>query len=378
MDREHEIDSDLEREIGAGIRKVQDQEPPAWLAGAIMDRVAPGRAPRRGFFSRLARPRTVTFSPAALALAASLVLVGFAAGYFSGRDREPADLRAIAEAYPLIRGNAESSFLLGRGLLAAGLNEEAARHFARAVQMEPLQVEYRLWLGKALGDSERTQEEVLQYRLAASLDPYSPGPMHDLADAYMRAGLYEQSAGEYERILSSSPDDSEALFGCARALLRLGRNDRAAAHLKRLLDSGAHGRRGVEAAALLNGMGDYEYRPTVIGRRRTALKSPEFEAGELTAQSRAALTDLAAMLSLGPDTVLHVVAYAEGDMSLARQRSLAVKQAILDSAAGIPADRIRASWFDTAEILDNGASLADSIRIFGVLEKTSKDKGVRT
>jgi tetratricopeptide (TPR) repeat protein len=370
---------ELERELGKSIKTAPEQDPPEWLADSIMRRVAPMKPRRAGLLSRIRENGIIRFSPAAMALAFGCVMLAFVGGFVSGgRWERVIGIQKMAQAFPAVQTNAEATFLLGRSLLTAGLEEEAAGYLSLAVDKAPLRTEYRIWLAKAYAAAGQTDEELRQYKLAAAIDRESALTRRRLADGFMRAGMYEEAAAEYGRILAIRPGDKSALFKRAAAMRKIGQNEKAGEHLKRLLANGTDTRTRVEAAAMLNGIGDYDYRPTVIGKRRIAVKTPDFRGGELTEDSRAELGRLAAMLANSPDTVLQVVAYVSNDKNRARRRALAVKNEIMRRAPEIDPQRIRTSWFGSAEELKSGEKLEESLRIFGTPMQIADDKGVTT
>ncbi len=89
-----------DRELGdlAGLlRGLRTEEPPAGLAEAVLAEVAPKRPPlwRRWWLS-LARPRTVTFSPARLLPAAAALLLLVVAGpLFLSQENVPVETPAV-------------------------------------------------------------------------------------------------------------------------------------------------------------------------------------------------------------------------------------------------------------------------------------------
>jgi tetratricopeptide (TPR) repeat protein len=380
MDRKSDLNLEMEREIGEGIRRTRDIDPPEWLADSVMERVAPKRSRAKKLLSWIVRPRTLTFSPPALALASACIALAFFAGFVSGGrwERTVDGMQKIAATYEMIEADAESSFLMGRSLLAAGHTEEAVSHLRRAVELSPLHVDYRLWLGRAYAAAGLPDRESRQYKLAAAIDHDSLRSLRELAGSYLRAGRYESAAAEYERVLAAEPKDPAALYGRAVAMYRLGREEPARDCLKSLLALDANGILAVEAASLLNELGDYEYRATVIGRRRIALKTPEFNKAEPTPRSRRDLIRVAKILSHSRNTVLHVVAYVVGDPAEARRRAMVVKRTLMNSAPDISGERIKTSWFGSAEELKNGDSIPISVSIFGLLDTKPENQGVRT
>ncbi|WP_029895979.1 tetratricopeptide repeat protein [Desulfohalovibrio reitneri] len=359
--------TDLNDALGKRIRDLPEAEPPEWLADAVMLRVAASRPWWRRWLDGL------TTRPAlAPALVAACLLLAFSGGFLAGGGLAPP--ASPGEVYRAAGGNAESSFLFGRGLLASGHTGEAVAMLSRAVEREPLRVEYRIWLDKALGEAGRVDEELRQYRKAAAIDDRSFLLRRRLAQGFLRTGKPEMAAAEYARILQSAPRDQQALLGRAEAMARLGRNGEAAASLKELLAQDIPGGRALRAVSMLNDLGDFTYRRATVGKRRLAIRAPSFEDGRLTPESRVSLRGVAETLRHSPGTTLHVVAFVEGNREVAKQRALLVKRELTRQAPGLRAKRIRTSWFGSPEPVETGsgaASLSQSIRIFGVPETTT-------
>ena len=334
------MDRELEREIGIRIKDMPDQNPPRWLVGSVMKRVAPEPSRAPGFWARWTRPRSLTFSPPALAAAMGCMMLAFAVGFVSGTGwNRAADFRGAGAELTAVGRGAESSFLLGRSLMAAGLPEDAAGHLARAVELAPLNAEYRIWLARAYAAFGAVDRELKQYRLASAVARPSTETMSEVAQGFMGAGRYDSAADVYARILSDRPDDRAVLYESAAVMHRLGREEPARAYLKRLLILNAEDGLAVKAAGLLNRMGDYDFRSTVIGRRRIVLRSPRLEGGAVSADRRREMGRVADILRHGRDIVLHVVAYDQGNREGAKRLAMGVKQEILNTAPELAADR---------------------------------------
>lgn len=187
-----------------------------------------------------------------------------------GRHRE-----AVGVLRPLAERDPRTPFwwdALGHALLQADRAAEAGLAFERAVELAPLDTDYRYWLGISYGKQQRFDDATVTFRLARSLDPADA----DIAAELGRALIRKARLGEAERHLREAvalePDRSFALFYLGRALEGQGKLPEAVACFRRvtalapdhptayfMLASalGRQGRLEEAAAELLRGGGRY-------------------------------------------------------------------------------------------------------------------------
>jgi tetratricopeptide (TPR) repeat protein/O-antigen ligase len=110
--------------------------------------------------------------------------------------------------------------------------DKALERVTQACRIDPVNVEWvtlKADIYMARGDTDRALESFI---LAVQMSPHDPGLLERRARIYMAAKMYGEAAGDYQRILRSTPADREATLGLARALA--SGNDRAGA--RRVLD----------------------------------------------------------------------------------------------------------------------------------------------
>jgi O-antigen ligase/tetratricopeptide (TPR) repeat protein len=105
--------------------------------------------------------------------------------------------------------------------------DQALDRAAQACRIDPLNMEWVRMKGDiyfARGDTDRALEA---YLVAVQMSPLDLGLLRQRAALYLKVKMYGEAAGDYKRILRSSPADREATMGLARALA--SGNDRVGA-----------------------------------------------------------------------------------------------------------------------------------------------------
>jgi cytochrome c-type biogenesis protein CcmH/NrfG len=92
--------------------------------------------------------------------------------------------------------------------------QEAVKHYAQAVRLQPDFVEARVALGKALTNVGRADEALRQLSEAVRLDPQNEVAHYRLAQAYRKLGRTENATSEMAmfRELQDSHQPVRALF----------------------------------------------------------------------------------------------------------------------------------------------------------------------
>ena len=151
---------------------------------------------------------------------------------------------------------------MGQALALAGRHDEAERHFCRAVEIEPANIEARLALSKHCLERGRFAAAENQLRAALTVAPDHPKVLvnlggvlaqhgdadeaitllerllarqeampvahHNLAEAYNRLGQTQQALNHYRRACALNPDFENAWRKLADHLIDLGRPQEAA------------------------------------------------------------------------------------------------------------------------------------------------------
>ena len=148
----------------------------------------------------------------------------------------------------------------------------------------------------------------------------------------------------------------EALYNAGLALQALDWEQEAAAAWRSYLQSHRTGRLAVNAARLLNGVGDFSYRVFPIGKRFVVGPSPGFrkDTPDMGLALIEALSDIGRYIRANEALELHVVAFVKNDAKLAEARARTVKRFIGAKFPDIPPRRVRIRWFGQAETILTG------------------------
>jgi len=124
---------------------------------------------------------------------------------------------------------------LGVAYRGIGKLLQAERELKLAAQADPkLPKVFEVW-GEVLLELGRTKDALNVLRRAARLDQYSGSAHHLLADALAAEGQWQSAYEEYLLAVDMNPDDEEAWFNIANALIHLDRLDEAKRYLERYL-----------------------------------------------------------------------------------------------------------------------------------------------
>lgn len=357
------------------LRRVPDQDPPGDLAPGVLARIVP-RRPSLAARLRdlLLSPRTLSFRPAVAGLACAALLAVFGLGYRLGGMQAPAPA-------PVAGQDPEARYHLGRSLLAAERPEEALPHLEAAARKAPGKAEYLHWLGVAYWAAGQPDKERRAYLAEAEAAPSLVEPYLALGHSSLEAGRFDEAMAYYDKVLARDPQRREALYNRALALNRLGRRDDEERAWKRYLDTRPGGRWAVQAAAHLNGLGDFSYSPHQLGARTLVLRRVAFDpAGRVAPGSVFSLEQVAGVLANNPALLLHVVVYVQDDAELAKRQAREIRAQLLRLAPGVSPGRIDLSWFGVAETVSVSGvehTLGQSVRFIG-LPDTVHRKGVNT
>ncbi len=114
--------------------------------------------------------------------------------------------RARAEA-PL---DAQGEFSRGRTLDAAGDRAGAIEAFRRAVALDPTRTAFRARLAARLWENDQYMQAISEWQTIASQEPGNVDAHLALARAYLKVGDRVRAVGEYDRILTLQPGQTEA------------------------------------------------------------------------------------------------------------------------------------------------------------------------
>lgn len=180
-----------------------------YLGGVAVD---PGRS-----FRDLADPKDKVGVYSRLVRANALVAAGDRAG--AGRE-----LAAITAEDP---GVVEAWYLAGNLRFEARDFEGAARHYRRALQLQPAHDWARLGLADSLAGLGRVDDAILGYRQYLAAHPGSADVEYRFATMLLDAGRLAEAEAAYRGVLALDPRRAEAEVGLAAVAHQRG-DDRAA------------------------------------------------------------------------------------------------------------------------------------------------------
>ena len=353
------------------IREFPDIDVPAELSDRIMAALKPRRRPWwRLFLFRLSRPRTITIHPLQwVTLGALTVLVMAVFSFYrTPEGSAPSPHQTLAH----INGDAELHYLLGRRLLADDQAGAALEHLTQAVNARPDHALYQFWAGVNYWALNDLDQERAHYRAALQLDPdLLPAHVY-IGHNYLDRGEWEKALHHYQRVLEDTPRHADALFNTGMALRKQGRAMLETDAWRTYLDDYGRGERAIEAAAFLNANGDFTFRRIQLGPLGIVKKTIRFNprSATLDAADLATLDDIGQVVARNRKLQLHVVAYVDNDVNLAKLRARAVKQYLNEQFADLSLQHIKLSWFGVSEtvLMENRTyHLNDSIHMFATV-----------
>jgi Tfp pilus assembly protein PilF len=123
----------------------------------------------------------------------------------------------------------------GTTLTAQNKFQQAAQCFAKAVEIRPMESDYRTNLGAALKSTGRFDEAIEQLRIALKLDPnYSPAHKH-LSIALALKGDYDGAIRQYKIFLGPDANVEKLYQDLAGMLIEQGKPDDAVSQLQKAL-----------------------------------------------------------------------------------------------------------------------------------------------
>ena len=330
---------------------------------------------RAGFLSRfwdmVRQPLTISFQPL---YAISLVLVVFGAfmlGRATREQVEPVHVSAAAPLEDLLADppDAESVYLVGRGLLAAEKAEQAVPLLPKAALLEPTNPEYALWEGIGYWSTGDREREKKSYLRGLTASPDSVPLLTNLGHNYLSAGSYAEALDAYQSVLRLDSGQSVARYNSGLIFRQLKRTGEEIATWKAYLDLYRTGKRAYKAVDHLNRYGDYSYRTYQIGVRKVVISPDRLFNQTLPLESRIQeLATVAEILERNQRLRIEVVVFVDNDMELARSRGLMIRDVLESITRADTAGRIGLSWFASVEPVNTGPEglgLTEGLLLFG-------------
>ncbi|MBI1850916.1 MAG: sulfatase-like hydrolase/transferase [Planctomycetes bacterium] len=130
-----------------------------------------------------------------------------------------------------------AKFSYGNGLILAGKAAEAASVFESLAATEATNVKVLDSLAEAYSDANRLDDAERTLKKAIAIRPAYVDAITDLGLVQFRAKKFEDANETYAKALEFDPRSGAALFGRARSLEQLGRNDDALAAYRKAVDA---------------------------------------------------------------------------------------------------------------------------------------------
>lgn len=352
-----------------GLKQLPDMEPPIELVEDIMSKVS---QPQKGWFRLgldfLLTPYPITFRPATLVLTSCLIVVlGYFAANIDSGDLGLEDKLHGRYALPPNAQNAEASFLMGRGLMAAGLTKQALPLLQKATIEAPDNPEYAMWAGFCFAANGRNAEERSSYLKAIESASASPTLLLNIGHSYLEERNYEDALTYYNKVLSLESTEKKALYNKALIFHLQGKRSVEQAAWKTYLDHYSYGVNGFRAVQHLNNLDDFTYRIYQIGRLKIILNQSELLSSKPQNTGMYNEGQLFRYLHHNPSLHLDIVTYDAKSARSAREKAINIKQYFVMKLGLALKDRIRLSWFGVPEKIETDAGikeLPESVLIF--------------
>lgn len=248
-------------------------------------------------------------------------------------------------------GDPLANYYLGRLLLAQEKPQQALPYLQKAVLLDPSDMDYLFWQGRAQGATGDLRMEHDTYLKVLQIDAKHIPALTYLGHNQFRQKEYKDAQATYTKVLSLQPDSPSALFNralLARILKHL--KDERAGWLAYLRKYPA-GNFAVKAVGYLNRSGDFSYQIQNIGDQQIALPSVDFLplSAQISSTSTRSLSIVGKAATKMKDRKLQVVVFQQNNKALAKARAISIRQYMLKKYPTLTPERIGVSWFGEPE-----------------------------
>jgi tetratricopeptide (TPR) repeat protein len=125
---------------------------------------------------------------------------------------------------------------LGTALLQMGRLDEAAVHFQKVLEVQPLNAEARNNLGNVFFQKGRVDEAVADYQKALEINPKLALARYNLGVAFLQNGRVHEAVWHFQAALEIEPDFAKAHYNLGIAFVQLGRVSEALVHYNKALE----------------------------------------------------------------------------------------------------------------------------------------------
>lgn len=357
-------------------------EPPSNILDNVMKRVT---KPKQNWISKtfqfLFTSRQISFRPATLAVPICILLfIGYVAPSTHVRDANIATITPKNDFISQAMQDTEASFLMGRGLMAAGLTAEALPLLQKASTAAPNNPDYAFWTGLCFAANNMPHEERASYQQAIDVSPDNPALLLNLGHSFLEEHKYDDALVYYNQVLTLDDREQVALYNTALIYhLQHKRKDEETAW-KAYLDHYRYGINAFRAVQHLNNLDDFTYRIYHIGKLKIILNQKELL--NVTPQQTYTYNSdkLTRYLLQNPSLQLDIVTYNVQGGPTAKQNAVQLKKYLINQLGPSLKNRIRLSWFGEKETLQTqtgNKQLAASVLIFATNEnQLSKETAI--
>ncbi len=362
-------ESDTERLINQ-LQQLPELEPPIDLADEVMRRVRPARPSLwQRFFTYLARPRHITLRPAPLFATAMLMAAVFWLGMMTGINRvqplnQPERISNVEKALL----NPHASFLAARGLMDAGLVEEALPLLQNASLSAPGNPEYAYWEGLCFWANGMPAKERSSYLRGVKSSPETIPLLLNLGHSFLEQKEFSAALLQYNKTLSIDPLEQTALYNSGLIYNLQQDSQSEITAWKTYLHYYRAGQKSFRAVKRLNNLNDFTYRTYQLGYRKIILSQSALLGIQSAEEAHHEVKILADGLRNDPRLQLDIVFFHDNDALTARKKAILLKKYILTAVGEKEKKRVRLSWFGEKETIQtsNGSyQPRESLLLFG-------------
>lgn len=357
-------------------------EPPSNIVNNVMKRVT---KPKQNWISKTFQffftSQQISFRPVTLAVPICIFLIiGYVAPSTHVRDANIAPITPKTDIISQAMQDTEASFLMGRGLMAAGLTAEALPLLQKASTAAPNNPDYAFWTGLCFSANNMPHEERASYQQAIESSPDNPSLLLNLGHSFLEEHKYDDALVYYNQVLTLDDREQVALYNTALIYhLQTKKKDEETAW-KTYLDHYRYGINAIRAVQHLNNLDDFTYRIYYIGKLKIILNQKELL--NVTPQQTYTYNadKLSRYLLQNPSLQLDIVTYNVKGRPTAKQNAVQLKRYLVNQLGPSLKNRIRLSWFGEKETLQTqtgNKQLAESVLIFATNEnQLSKETAI--
>jgi tetratricopeptide (TPR) repeat protein len=352
------------------LQQLPELEPPATIVSDVMGKIKPVRQPLyQRLWNYLLTPWHFTLRPLPTVCASALMLAVFWLGMETGMYRaQPANVKGKINIVERAMQDAEASFLVGRGLMAAGLVAEALPLFEKATVYTPDNPEYAYWQGLCFWANGMPEKERLSYLRGVGASPDNVPLLINLGHNLFEQGELNAAKLQYEKVLAIASQDSEALYN--RGLIYHLQQDYENEKIgwKTYLQYNRSGKKSFRAVERLNNLNDFTYRAYQLGNRKIILSPSALLNISPMGEINREVERLAHGMKNDSTLQVDLVIFQEDDELVARKKAIVLKKNILAILGKKESKRVRLSWFGEKETIQTSGGtyrLPESLLLFG-------------